>query len=242
MASMHYMSSIINNGVGTYGLHGEVSTANYTIGTPDNNCSVFTGPYNGDGGYIIGQLSASGGCEIWVTAYSDSGFSSNLYIYVSNDLTSWTQIGNTIAVANTYEQCIDIGYYSGGFSYIAVCGFNSGGHPVSLHIDAVDPFLMDGTTFTISIGSIDDGTSWAVPTNVYIDGNYVGTISWDPISFTITYGSVVTFGVDDVIPIPGYYDMYWYFSYFDAGCGGNPTTVIIVDNLSITAHYYNGQG
>ena len=83
------------------------------------------------------------------------------------------------------------------------------------------------------------GPSWAVPTNVYLDDNWVGEISDSSgVSFSVTAGShYVT--VDDPIET-GYPDLFWWFSYFDAGSGGNPTTLSVASNLEITAHYYNG--
>jgi len=96
---------------------------------------------------------------------------------------------------------------------------------------------------TVTVQSVDDGTNWVVPTNVYVGGNYVGSISdGNGASFSVQYGSQVTVGVDDPVPIPGYYDMYWFFQYFDGGSGGNPTTVTITWDTTITAHYLNGYG
>ena len=93
-------------------------------------------------------------------------------------------------------------------------------------------------SYTLTVLSVDDGTSWAVPTNVYLDDNWVGEISDSSgVSFSVTAGShYVT--VDDPIET-GYPDLFWWFSYFDAGSGGNPTTLSVASNLEITAHYYN---
>lgn len=160
-------------------------------------------------------------------------------MYVSNDLENWIEIGNPIAVSNAWEQPIDVGFNSGGFLYIAVCGYDSSS-PLGLFIDDADPVIYSSTQFTLTVQSIDDGTGWSVPTNVYIDGNCVGQIDGSG-AFSVSPG-VHTVGVDDNIPIPGYPDMYWFFNYFDTGTGGNPTTIDVTNDMTITAHYDNGYG
>jgi hypothetical protein len=98
------------------------------------------------------------------------------------------------------------------------------------------------TYSTVTVQSVDDGTSWPVPTDVYVNGEYKGYISgYEGISFVVQTGSVITIEVDDPVPT-GYPDLYWFFWYFDAGSGGNPTTLTVTDEITITAHYSNGYG
>jgi hypothetical protein len=98
--------------------------------------------------------------------------------------------------------------------------------------------------YTVTVYSIDDGTGWPVPTNVYLDSGWIGYIDYGQtsVTFSVMYGTQVNVGVDDNIPIPGYDGMYWFFEYFDAGSGGNPTTFTVIGDMTITAHYDNGYG
>jgi hypothetical protein len=94
-------------------------------------------------------------------------------------------------------------------------------------------------TYTVTVQSVDDGTGWPVPTDVYLDGEWIGEISgYEGVSFSVSSG-YHTIEVADVV-WTGYPDLYWWFSCFDAGTGGNPTTVSVASNLVATAHYYNG--
>ena len=93
--------------------------------------------------------------------------------------------------------------------------------------------------YTMTVQSVDDGTSWPVPTDVYLDDEWVGEIyDCEGVSFSVSSGDH-TIEVADMV-WTGYPDLYWWFSYFDTGTGGNPTTISVSSNLTVTAHYYNG--
>jgi hypothetical protein len=104
--------------------------------SPDGNFAyLYAGNY-GDEAMIIANMNGEASGHVYLNGYSDSGYYSNLYVYVSNDGTNWYLLpnGDQIITANS-AYYIDCGSYS-NFQYVAVVGYDSG-DSVSLHIDSV---------------------------------------------------------------------------------------------------------
>ncbi len=91
--------------------------------------------------------------------------------------------------------------------------------------------LSNATVYAVTVDAVDQYSSW-VDTSVYIDGNYAGQAGD---VFYLSEG-IHTIAVDDLV-YNAAYDMEWCFSYFDAGSGGNPTTVNVNSGMGITAYY-----
>ena len=162
-------------------------------------------------------------------------------VYINNNYAGVT--GNTFSLLAGYTYTIQVG--GSCFSYFDFGSSTDYNNPTMVTLDDSDLVITahyySTPSFSVTMQTVDDGTSWAVPTNVYLDGNYVGSIQWDPISFSVPYGTH-SLAVDDPIPIPGYYDMYWFFQYFDIGGSSNPATITVTSDMTITAHYQNGYG
>jgi hypothetical protein len=130
-----YVESIVDSGI--VGYSSSVTNENNLIGFSNDGQRANIGGANyGDGGYIIGEMNAIVGGHIYVNGYSDSGYYSNLYVYVSSDCSSWTQVGSYITVSQSTPYWIDIGVYLGGFRYITVMGYDTG-NSVHLNLDCV---------------------------------------------------------------------------------------------------------
>jgi hypothetical protein len=103
----------------------------------DVNYARFYTPYEGDTAKVVAQLN-SAGQHGYITVYGKclSGYSGNLYVYVSYDNQSWTYVGYQY-ITSTSPYWIDFGYVQTCFTYIAVCGYNSGSSAAYLYVDSV---------------------------------------------------------------------------------------------------------
>ena len=114
---------------------GSVSNANNVIGAQNGQYADFWGPNYGDGGSINAQMNALSGGNIYVYGYSTSGYYSELWVYVSMDDNTWTQL-QPIVISSTTPNWINVGSYMGDFKYLALTGYDAG-CSVNLHLDAV---------------------------------------------------------------------------------------------------------
>ncbi len=104
---------------------------------PMNNNAVFIDSSPGATSKIFAQMNVQQtGGHIKVFCKSQSGYTSDLYVYVSNDNSHWYQVGSWIGVGQTTPRWLEIGYYSSSFKYISVVGYYNT-RPVYLFIDAV---------------------------------------------------------------------------------------------------------
>ena len=69
--------------------YGSVNNPSNLLNAQDGNYATIYGGNPGDGGQIVGQMSALSGGNIYVYGYSSSGYYSNLYVYVSTDDSTW---------------------------------------------------------------------------------------------------------------------------------------------------------
>ncbi len=217
VASIYSYAPIDNGGVS------DPPTA--LTGNQDNNFVYERGQNIGDGAYIIGQMSALSGGNIYVYGYSDAGYSSDLYVYVSMDAQTWIQIGYAPVIVNPSEpNWISVGEpYMGDFKYIAVVGYDSC-CSVYLHLDAVlltpDP--------EVTILAYDESTSSYVNgIPLQIDGTWVSS------------GNVVPLAETDYLFQAPDSDGGGAFNCFFDGTNyyGNSADITIVQDTTITAYY-----
>lgn len=104
---------------------------------PMNNNALFIDSSKGATSKIFAQMNVQqAGGHIKVFCKSQSGYTSDLYVYVSNDNSNWYPVGSWIGVGQTTPRWLEIGYYSSPFRYISVVGYYNT-RPVYLYIDAV---------------------------------------------------------------------------------------------------------
>jgi hypothetical protein len=120
--------------------YGAVSNPNGLIGSsPDGSFVHLYGGNGGDGGHVVGQMSAVSSGDIWVYAYSGNGYYTHFYTFVSyNNNNDWTQTKvQTVVGSGGGPQWINCGSSSNGFRYIGLAGFDDNGMSASIYIDAV---------------------------------------------------------------------------------------------------------
>ncbi|MDI9576716.1 MAG: hypothetical protein QM398_01090 [Thermoproteota archaeon] len=134
-----YPSSINWTYTVTYG-GGELYDAENILGQyTDDNYATLIDMYSGSSSRIVAQMNDDSTGSILVNSYSESGYHGPLYVYVSASPSGgWTQVGSPLGIGHTSPSWDYIGYYSGQFRYIAICGYNPGGNPVRLHVDAIN--------------------------------------------------------------------------------------------------------
>ncbi len=223
MHSQTYVSSVVSNQWGPYG-NGVVNNPYNIVGTKDGDDAEIYGSVYGSGGYITGQMNAPSGGNIYIRGSSAPGYSSDLYVYVSNDDQHWVQIGNSITITQNSDYWISVGQYMGDFNWISIAGYDPGNNPVNLYVDAVaigaDPEVTV-LVFDESSGNYVNG----IP--ISIDGNWVSS------------GNVFDLSdLDHVFQAPdadgggafiGFYDgTDWY---------GNPADITTLEAMTITAYY-----
>ena len=101
--------------------------------------------------YIIAQLNNPGSGEVYINAYSDLGYWSNMYVYISPDDQNWYSLpGGFQTICSSEASYIDCGSASqamcGPIDYVMVVGYDSA-YSVSLHIDSIQ--LIDNPTVTV---------------------------------------------------------------------------------------------
>jgi hypothetical protein len=129
-----YVSSIVQTGTDN---GGQLEHPEYIVGeSPDGNYAHLICPSSGSTAKIIALMNAEATGKIKVYCYSQPGYVSDLYVYVSMDNYYWQQVGSKIGVGQTSPSWLDIGTYSGDFIYIAICGYDTT-RPVNLYVDAV---------------------------------------------------------------------------------------------------------
>jgi hypothetical protein len=134
-----YPSSIDWTYTSTYGGGELYDAGNILSQNPDTNYATLIDMYSSSSSRIVAQMNDDATGTIYVNSYSESGYHGYLYIYVSMSPSGgWTQVGSPLGIGHTSASWDNIGYYAGQFRYIAVCGYNPGGNPVRLHIDAVN--------------------------------------------------------------------------------------------------------
>jgi hypothetical protein len=147
-----------------------------------------------------------------------------------------------------FEQCIATGGgYGYTFSYFQIGSTLYYGNPSDVNVSSSMTVTAHYTyglmpNYWVTVNLVDDGTNWPVyGADVFVNSEYVGTCGWEGVVyFQAQFGSQVDISVSDPVPIPGYYGMYWFFNHFEGGTGGNPTTVTVSYQTTITAHYQNG--
>ncbi len=158
---------------------------------PNNLCAlIYAGSYS-DMAYIVTQTNAPGAGEVFVNAYSDSGYNSHMRVYVSPNNYNWYLLpyGDQYINSQTaqYYDCGSVDQvYSDTINYVMVLGWDSGS-PVSLEVDCVQ--LIDNPTLTVySYFAYIDGYEYYddISTNVKVDGGGVGT---SPLTVHVSDGS-----------------------------------------------------
>ena len=103
---------------------------------PDDDKAHIHCSSNGDMGQILGTLNGSlsrGYVRIYGTGAA--GYSSDLYVYASDDEVNYYQIGSKITLAGSGTlYWINVGHYYDDFEYVAVVGYHSG-NAVCMYFD-----------------------------------------------------------------------------------------------------------
>lgn len=103
---------------------GTVSNTEYVYGSyPDGNYAHIHCSDPPDEAWIVGTMNdyAHGNIEIY--GYSSTDYYSNVYVYVSNDTQSWTQVGSMFTVTSNSPYWISAGSSSNSFKYIKIRGY-----------------------------------------------------------------------------------------------------------------------
>lgn len=131
-----WVSSIDWEKTSTYG-GGILQNPENIIGeSHDGNYAHLICQSSGASARIVGLMNTEATGHIKVYCYSQPGYVSDLYVYVSGNGYNWYQVGSMIGVGQTSPGWLDIGTYSGNFRYIAICGYDTS-RPVNLYVDAV---------------------------------------------------------------------------------------------------------
>jgi hypothetical protein len=132
MVPAKYASSYVDSGPINYGYPSDASNL---ANTPDTHMASIWGPNYHDGGIIFVQMPSSSSGNVYIDAYSVSGYYSNTYVYVSPDDVNYYYVtGGLIYPAP--ERHLWAGTYSGSFNYVAVIGYDEG-YSVNLRLDSV---------------------------------------------------------------------------------------------------------
>lgn len=132
--SPFYASSVSYHG--TISGNGAANAWNNILGpgNDDSYAEIYGGNY-GDAAAIGVQLNEQTSGEIYLYGYSYSGYYSHIYVYVSNDMQSFTPVSSGYVYPGS-PQAIDIGYAS-NFRYIYIAGFDDEGLSCRMEIDAI---------------------------------------------------------------------------------------------------------
>lgn len=130
------VSSIDWGKTSTYGGGVLENAANIVGESHDGNYAHFSCQTAGASARAVGIMNAESTGTVQVYCYSQSGYVSDLYVYVSIDGYSWYQVGSMIGVGQGTPNWLEIGTYSGNFWYIGIAVYDST-RPASLYVDAV---------------------------------------------------------------------------------------------------------
>ena len=122
-------------------------------GTVDNHAYLRGLKTDGDEAHIhcsssgnMGQIKcnltdAVSGGFVRIFGHSNTGYTSDLYVYASANFNDWYQIGTTLTLSgSSNSEWIDIGHYHGNFEYVAVVGYHTG-NQICLYLDCLRVFL-----------------------------------------------------------------------------------------------------
>jgi len=113
-----------------------VTNPTYIVGNTNNGqYATIEAPSYGQTGRVCGNMNTQASGRIYLYGYSQSGYSSHLYVYVSNDKQNWTNITYDKTISQSTPHWIDCGS-SNPFNYIIVLVYNSG-QAARLHVDSV---------------------------------------------------------------------------------------------------------
>ena len=178
--------------------------------SPDGNyATLYAGNYGYDGhqddmAYIIANMNEEASGTVYVNGYSSAGYSSSIYVYVSNDGTNWYLLPDGYQIITADQPYyIDCGSSATNFQYVCILAYDTG-DSVKLNVDSVQVIWEP----TLEVVAYDDYGWDLLNTGVYVDGNYMGLA---PLTITLPAG-FHTVSVDDQT-----YDFYWGmigFSYF----------------------------
>lgn len=138
----HYPYSYVGTQIWGYGsVSGQT---NIHGAAPDGAYMGIYGGNYGDGGAVFsmmtGSLGSGGGFSrghIYLYGYSISGYTSHLYVFVSQNFDYDWQLANSLYVSSSTPSWIDIGNAPSDFKYIAVVGIDDYGLSCNIRIDAV---------------------------------------------------------------------------------------------------------
>jgi hypothetical protein len=118
--------------------YGAVNNANNLIGCPpDGNFVQLYGGDLGDGGEVVGQMSSTARGDIWVYAYSGTGYYTHFYTYVSNNYVTWTKtMVQTITGTGGGPQWIYCGVYYSDFKYLRLTAIDDDWLSANIYIDS----------------------------------------------------------------------------------------------------------
>jgi len=111
---------------------------------PDGDFAKIQGTSTtGSGGQIVAKMSTATTKtrDIWVYAYSATGYTTQLHVYATTDpntLSSWVEVtSGTLLVNSGAVTWVYCGRYSSAFDYIGVTAITEGGRTANINIDSV---------------------------------------------------------------------------------------------------------
>jgi hypothetical protein len=126
----YYVSSIDSN------FNENVTNPTYIVGSTNNaQYARIDAPSYGQTGRVCGNMNTQASGHIYLYGYSQTGYSSHLYVYVSNDKQNWTNVTYDKTITQSTPYWIDCGS-SNPFNYILVLVYHTG-QAARLYVDSV---------------------------------------------------------------------------------------------------------
>lgn len=219
---------------------GYVDNATYLAGSSnDGNFAHIHCCDEPDSAAIIGTMNAQATGKIEIYGHTGTGgYSSDIYVYVSNDSQNWNLVSSqTIWAYQTSPFWIDCGTVSTTFNYIKIRGYDSP-NSVCLHMDSVcvtPPQLtrVQGNAKGTSMDNPTTVTLSATPTTGNVLIAVIGTQNYDDENYVT---SISQSGVNWTCQIRGSQGPYYEACEIWLGViGSNPSNTLIVHT------YYEGQ-
>ncbi|MCZ2809403.1 MAG: hypothetical protein O2V44_08620, partial [Candidatus Bathyarchaeota archaeon] len=202
--------------------------------------TLYAGPYPGDQAVIVGSMGYLGANyangHIYLNGYSNPGYNSHLWVYVSYDNENWDLVSSQY-VSPSGPHWIDCGVYPNVFRYIAIAVYDEGGSPSKLKVDSVlvIPPLPPPSQTHLTVEAYNQ-YGWPGYVPLWIDLKYVGTTGY---TYHVTAGTHTIYVESPLYEPPYGYHVFEYYYYDGIINDDNPIGVAVTADKTVTAYYYS---